>query len=120
MCQADKVEAGQHGTTGTYRWYGLNSNHFLQQRMQAHFLGICIFVDKSVFNACYGYEDGWFNVNFSFEGLKTNLDSDKDKIKIVVDFPSLYHADLQKKDRKQATKVFEIKFGFYLERKLCE
>lgn len=73
--------------------------------------------EKTSFNACHDFEDGWFNVNFSFEGMRTNLDSDMDKIKIIVDFPSLYHADSKKKDRSRATKVLEINFGFYLERK---
>jgi len=73
--------------------------------------------EKISFDACYGWEDGWFNVKFSFEGMKTNLDSEIDKIKIIVDFPSLHHADSKKKDRKKATKVLEISFGFYLERK---
>ncbi len=73
--------------------------------------------EKTCFDACYGCEDGWCNVNFSFEGMKTNLDSESDRIKIVVDVPSLYHADSKRKDRKQATKVLKIEFGFYLERK---
>ena len=73
--------------------------------------------EKSSFNAFYCWEDGWINANFSFEKMKTNLDSDMDKIKIIVDFPSMFHADLKKKDRKRATKVLEISFGFYLERK---
>lgn len=72
---------------------------------------------KTSFNACHDSEDGWFNVCFSFEGMKTNLDSDIDTIKIIVDFPSMYHADFKKKDRKKATKVLEITFGFYLQRK---
>lgn len=73
--------------------------------------------EKSSFNASYDYEDGWFNVSFFFEGIKTNLDSDMDEIKIIVDFPSMFHADSKKKDRKRATKVLEISFGFYLKRK---
>lgn len=73
--------------------------------------------EKVRFDACHDFEDGWFNVHFSFEGMKTNLDSDMDRIKIVVDFPSLFHADLKKKDGKRATKVLDISFGFYLERK---
>ena len=58
--------------------------------------------EKSSFNAFYCWEDGWFNANFSLEEMKTNLDSDMDKIKIIVDFPSMFHADSKKKDRKRA------------------
>lgn len=73
--------------------------------------------ERASFDAYYGWEDGWFNVNFSFEGMKTNLDSDLDRIKLIVDFPSLFHAHSKQKDRKRATKVLEIDFGFYLGRK---
>jgi hypothetical protein len=69
-----------------------------------------------VFNASYDFEDGWFNVQFAFDGIKTNLDSEENKIKIVVDFPSLYHAERIKKDRSKATKELELNFCFYLER----
>lgn len=44
------MEVVQQSTAGSHRWYGLNSNHFLQQGMQADFRVICIFVDKSVLN----------------------------------------------------------------------
>lgn len=72
--------------------------------------------EKTSFDACYDFEDGWFNVNFSFKEIKTNLESEDIKVRIVVDFPSLFHAERNKKDKRKATKELQLNFGCYYEK----
>lgn len=76
--------------------------------------------ENTTFDACHDIEDGWFNVKFSFKGIKTNLDSEEVSIRIVVDIPALFHAERNKKDKSKATKELQLNFCFYYERQLTK
>lgn len=86
----------------------------MRERMQKEDFCLDSFeCNNVVFYACYDFEDGWY-VRFSFEGIETNFASRE--IKIVVDFPFLYHAERNKKDKSKATKELELDYGFYFEK----
>lgn len=65
------------------------------------------------FNAQYGYDDGWFNVGFSFGKISTNCDETKGKLTIVVDKPRLYGANHNRKNRTMATKILDVPYCIY-------
>ncbi len=70
---------------------------------------------KSVcFNAHYNVEDGWYNENFNFEKIETNIPLEKGYIIIIVNMPSLYYSDSKKKNIDLATKIMNISYCLYL------
>lgn len=66
------------------------------------------------FSAVYDFEVGWFNAEFSFHDLRTNIGKEVGTIKVLVEIPYLFKGKYEKKDLSKAIKTLELSYCLYL------
>lgn len=90
----------------------------LQEEIQKEDFLIREFGYESVeFEASHDFEDGWFNEEFKFRNIVTNLDMENTGIKVIINLPRLFHASTEKKDLQKVNKKVKMDYCLYLERK---
>ena len=67
-----------------------------------------------VFSAMHDYDDCWFNYEFSFHDLKTNIGEEVGTIKVLVELPHLSKYNYEKKDLSKAKRTLEMSYCLYL------
>ena len=66
------------------------------------------------FSAIYDLDDGWFNDEFSFRDLRTNIGEKVGTIKVLVEIPRLSKGRYDRKELSKATKTLEMSYCIYL------
>lgn len=97
----------------------------LQAELEQYILGDTFFIDifefKTVrFNASYSTDDGWFNVNFNFKELTTNIAPENGSVRIVINMPDIYYPCSKNKNPNPPTKVMNIPYCLYFYNKPSE